>query len=99
MRILALCERGLNRSTTAQYLLQDEPDTEILSAGLRVLSPQTLRMLFDWADRIILLDARFTQGIPPEKLVVWDVGPDRYEHHFNPELVRLLRSYAQNWKS
>lgn len=97
MRVLCVCERGLNRSTTAQWALSHEPNTEVLSAGLHTLSEDTLAMLFDWADRIILLDKRYVNSVPREKLVLWDVGPDRYEHHFNPELVRLVRGYARWW--
>jgi predicted protein tyrosine phosphatase len=88
MKILTVCERGLNRSVTAKYLLQD--DHEVIAAGLN-LAPDTLRMLYDWADRIVLLDARFSEGIPAGKLVLCDVGPDRYEHHYNRELLLWLR--------
>lgn len=91
MHVLTVCERGLNRSTTAQWLLQHEPDTEVISAGLHTLSDDTLSMLYAWADRIVLLDGRYVQDIPADKLVLWNVGPDIYPHHFNPELVQLLR--------
>jgi predicted protein tyrosine phosphatase len=89
MRILTVCEQGLNRSVTAKYLLQD--NHEVLAAGLN-LSPDTLRLLYDWADQIVLLDARFLNRIPTQtKVLVCNVGPDHYEHHYNPELVHLLR--------
>lgn len=97
MRVLTVCERGLNRATTAQWLLQHEPDTEVISAGLHTLSADTLSMLYAWADRIVLLDGRYRDAIPADKLVSWDVGPDRFEHHFNPELVRLLRDRLRTW--
>jgi predicted protein tyrosine phosphatase len=89
MRILTICEQGLNRSVTCKYLLQDSH--EVIAAGLN-LTPDTLAMLVDWADRVILLDARFSTGWPPEKLVICNVGPDHFEHHYNPELVQLLRN-------
>lgn len=95
MKILTVCERGLNRSTTAQWLLSHEPDTEVISAGVLTLSPETMQMLVDWADKIVLLDGRYREGWPAEKLVVWDVGPDIFEHHLNPDLVRILRNFKQ----
>ena len=96
MKILTVCERGLHRSTTAQWLLQHEhPDAEIISAGVLTLSAETMQMLVDWADKIILLDGRYRQGWPAEKLVLWDVGPDIFEHHLNPDLVRILRHLAK----
>jgi hypothetical protein len=88
MRILTLCERGLNRSVTAKYLLGF--DHEVIAAGLD-LAPATLDMLYAWAERIVLLDARFAQGIPADKLLLCNVGPDHYPYHYNPELLACLR--------
>ena len=96
MKILTVCERGLHRSTTAQWLLQHEhPDAEIISAGCKTLSAETMQMLYDWADKVVLLDGRYRDAIPADKLVLWDVGPDIFEHHLNPDLVRILRNFKQ----
>lgn len=96
MKIVTLCEQGVNRSVTAKWLLQFHPGNEVIAAGTG-LQPETLSMLYDWAERVIVLDRRLIPlaGVPPEKLVLWDVGPDRFEHHFNKELLGLLRQYAQ----
>lgn len=102
MKIITVCQQGINRSVTAKWLLQFHPGNEVIAAGLG-LQQNTLKMLYDWADRVILLDADLqpVAGIPDEKLVVWDVGPDRFEHHFNKELLRLLRAHAEatEWPS
>jgi len=92
VHVLTVCEQGVNRSTTAQWMLQFAPDREVISAGLKRLSPETLGMLYDWADRVVLLDGRYRRDVPSDKLVLWDVGPDRYPHHFNADLVRRLRA-------
>src|SRR5258708_29933733 len=100
MRIVTVCEQGLNRSVTAKWVLQFRKH-EVIAAGVKNLSPETLAMLYGWADRIILLDARFVDGIPADKLLVWDVGPDRFhtEGRFHPELVALIREHgrATDW--
>ena len=65
----------------------------MLSAGLAMNPAPTLQMLCDWADRVICTDC--TQGetlnlkvkvAVPEKLQLWDIGPDIYKRPFNPEL-------------
>lgn len=95
MKIVTVCEQGLNRAVTAKWLLQFR-NHEVIAAGLKRLSSDTLQMLFDWADLIVLLDGRYVDDIPPEKLLVWDVGPDRFEHHYNPELVAMLRQFGKD---
>jgi hypothetical protein len=92
VKILTVCEEGLNRSVAARWLLQHQGH-EVIPIGLNRTTPDTLHMLFDWADRIILLDMRLVIHAPPAKLIVWDVGPDHYEHHYHPDLVRQLRQF------
>ena len=89
-----MCERGIHRSVTAQWLLSHDQH-EVISAGILTLSDETMRMLYDWADRVVLLDGRYRDQIPAEKLVLWDVGPDIFDHHFNIDLVRILRIHKQ----
>ncbi|HXJ31083.1 MAG TPA: hypothetical protein VNG35_10595 [Gemmatimonadales bacterium] len=98
MRIVTVCEYGLNRSVTAKWLLQFR-DHEVIPAGVKNLSEDTLDMLFDWAELVILLDARYHSvlmdlTVPADKILVWDVGPDRFDHHHNRELIGLLREHA-----
>ena len=95
MKILTLCELGLNRSVTAKWMLQFR-DHQVLAAGTQNLSKATLQMLYDWADRVILLDKSLEAkaDVPREKLTVWDVGSDTYPHHFNAELLGKLRKLA-----
>jgi hypothetical protein len=78
VRIVTVCEEGINRANTAKWMLQFR-DNEVL---------------------VILLDGRYQAhpSLPsPPKLVVWDVGPDRFEHHFNRELVGMLRVHGSTY--
>jgi hypothetical protein len=92
LKVVTVCEHGLNRSVVARWLLQQQGH-EVIPVGLERHSDATLTMLYDWADRIVVLDARLSARVPAEKLVVWDVGPDVYPHHYHPDLVRRLRAF------
>jgi hypothetical protein len=92
MKVLTVCEEGLNRSVAARWLLQHQGH-EVIPVGLNRHTQDTLDMLYAWAERVVLLDARLRGRVPVENLVVWDVGPDRYPHHYHPDLVRQLRAF------
>lgn len=91
MKILCVCDQGVNRSVTLAHQLK-YLGHDTLTAGLSTNEPATLLMLFGWADRIITTDG---QVIPPEhhdKVLCWDVGADRYPRPFNPQLLARVRS-------
>jgi len=94
LRILTVCEEGLNRSVAARWLLQ-HAGHEVIPIGLNRTSTDTLNLLLDWADRVVVLDRRLLEchQLPVEKLLLWDVGPDVYPHHYHPDLVRQLRAF------
>ncbi len=96
MKILCVCEEGLNRSVTAKWLLQYR-DHDVIAVGVKRMSDDTLNMLYRWADLVVLLDRRFLEQMPTDKTVVWDVGPDVFPRPFNRDLVRLIRAYAQKY--
>lgn len=91
-KILVVCDQGNNRSVTIahhiKYLGHD-----VLTAGLSTNSPETLTMLFNWADKVIATDEGQANdmSILGDKVLVWDVGPDRYPRPFNPHLLKLVR--------
>jgi hypothetical protein len=94
MRILAVCEDGINRSVAARWFLQHEGH-EVIPVGLRRTSPNTLALLGDWADCILVLVPELLAElpVPVEKFViVWNVGnATLYPHQLNPNLVRRIR--------
>ena len=91
MHLLFVCDQGNNRSVTLAHLTRYlKHDT--LPVGLSTFTPETLDMLYQWADFIICTDD--TQVIPEkyrEKYRLWDVGPDRFPRPFNPELLALAK--------
>lgn len=92
MKILTLCEQGLNRSVVAKYMLQNVGH-QVLAAGVLRQDRQTLAMLFAWADLVILMDKRYASRVvdcPKDKLRVWDVGPDRFHWEPDGDLMDLI---------
>lgn len=95
MKILVVCDEGNNRSVTVasriKYLGHD-----VLSVGLNRNSDSTLRMLGEWADRIITTDATQRFDWPdPARVRLWNIGPDRYKRPFNPELLRIVNGLIE----
>ena len=73
---------------------------EAIAVGSYTVSQTTLELLFDWADKIIIMDHGVTY-VPEENLhkVVKDfiVGRDRWSNPYHPELASILRSKADTY--
>lgn len=100
MNILTVCEQGNNRSVQFMQLLRYKYlGSDVLPMGINSFTDETKKMLFDWADHIILTDKRFRNMIEPaynSKVKVWDVGPDTYPRPFNPELYNLAKQIIED---
>ena len=96
MKILTICEGGNNRSVCLAFFMKDELGHDAISMGIRRAGRSTKKMLYEWADKIILVDKAFQDEIPKKfkrKLLVWDVGPDRYGFWWHPELIQQYQNY------
>lgn len=100
MRVLVVCDYGINRSVTIASMLKFQKH-DTIAAGIHHTSRGTLDMLTDWADRVIVVEPHLEQFIKdPAKVRVWDVGPDKYPRPYNKELYRkvqnLIREHAED---
>ena len=94
MKILTLCEGGLVRSVSAAALLKFEHGHDAIAASLKYNSPETLTQLYDWADRVIVMDVALIDQVPVmEKRMLWNVGRDCWGAALHPELMELIRQY------
>lgn len=100
MKIVTVCELGNKRSVHAAFLMRFKRkvdgggNNDCVPIGIKTTSPEFQKMLFDWADWIILTDSQYKGLISPEydhKLHIWDVGEDRWPSTLNKELLDLLR--------
>ena len=91
MKILCLCQKGNSRSVVLAWYLRKMFRHETLAAGMVTASRRTRRMLYEWADRIILVVPRYRHWIPEEyheKLRVVDAGHDPWRKHDEALLKR-----------
>jgi hypothetical protein len=91
MKILCLCQKGNSRSVVLAWYLRKLQRHETLAAGMVTTSRTTRKMLYEWADRIILVVPRYSHWIPEEyhdKLRVINAGRDPWREHDQDLLKR-----------
>jgi len=103
MKILTVCRAGLVRSVSlANVLKLHYWPVDVLTCGIgkhefgRMNDENTLKMLFTWADNIIVMENHYREEIPLEfitKVLICEVGPDTYGNPSNPILI----SKVWNW--
>lgn len=104
MKILCICEGGFTRSVCLAGHLKNtggKPDHDAITAAWRCNSKETMGMLCDWADRVIVMQPYMVKAIHeirgPEgagKTLVCDVGPDTYSHALDPRLVKQVQDWC-----
>lgn len=98
MKYLIVCDGGNVRSNALGYHLKWQHNREAIAVGRLYMSPETMEMLTSWADRIVLMQPHMTESIPVEyvdKVIVADVGPDRFGIYIHPELNEMVVQAAQ----
>lgn len=99
MNILTVCDQGNNRSVQFAHLLKYKyKGSDAIAIGLKTTTEETLQMLYEWADVLILTEEKQLMNIPGayhEKVKVWDVGEDRYPRPFNIELYEIAKQYIK----
>jgi hypothetical protein len=71
----------------ASILRNQKGHRDVIAAGVFTFSQETLVMLYDWADKIIVVDAEIEDRVHPEykeKVLVLDMGADPWGPQFNP---------------
>ena len=97
-RILCVCQGGNSRSVHLAYLLKYRYGVDALACGWEGNSHDTVEMLCEWADIIIVVQAFMKEKILIEqqhKVRVFDVGVDRFFQP-NVELLELFDEMIKN---
>jgi predicted protein tyrosine phosphatase len=100
-RFLCVCEGGNVRSVGLAYVLKNGYGQDAVACGWRFNSRETLTLLCEWADYVVVMEQKFASKIDARfqaKLRVVDVGPDRFGSPFAPELQEFLQAVAASWK-
>lgn len=91
-KILTMCAGGNVRSVGLKYLLKYKYGHESLACGQDANSPETIEMLCNWADYIVVVTEEYTKFIPEKyhsKLFCYQIGEDRFGYAFHPELLSI----------
>lgn len=112
MKFLCVCEMGTVRSGAMAIALKMRQQSDVIQCGWRSGSPETLRMLCNWADAIVvmqreIIDLLVEKVALPEKeykldtrkILLVDVGVDIYGHPMHGGLLGYVSSVADQWKS
>lgn len=98
MKILCVCQRGNSRSVALAYILKDMLNQDAIALGEETAAKDTKQMLYEWADKIIIVDKKLRKRIPKKyakKCTVWDVGEDSYFMGFFPGLIAQYMGYLE----
>jgi predicted protein tyrosine phosphatase len=82
----------------AGFLLKYKYNVDAIACSWEKNSPETLKMLFGWADHIIVMQEKFKQYVPDEykgKIMVIDVGEDIWCNGLHPELLEIIDGHFQ----
>lgn len=95
MKILTICQGGNVRSVGLAYILKYQLGHDALAMSWEKNSLDTKKLLFEWADKIILMEKRAEEHIPDgykDKIQVFDIGPDRWLNSLHPDLHKTISS-------
>ena len=96
MKYLCVCDRGNVRSYALSLVLK-RMNHEAIAIGRFTMKPETIKMLCEWADAVVLMEPHMRESIPElyhPKTWVIDVGPDRWGAQIDPELKDLVEEGA-----
>lgn len=62
MKILTVCSQGNKRSVFTRFILNHHHD--VIALGVDVNSPETIRMLSEWSDVILIAHPKMKKRIP-----------------------------------
>jgi cellobiose-specific phosphotransferase system component IIB len=102
MKILTVCEIGTNRSVVTRHMLAFDHD--VIACGVKTNSQETLKMLCDWADVILLAEPIMMYKIPYTKEIHakvdtrFTIGIDIYPARHDKHLMILVRKQLKELK-
>ena len=100
MKILCVCAMGNKRSVFTRYLLAYKYD--VLRVGCKNNSPETLKMLAEWADVILLAEPEMRKSLPVKTHKKIDrnftIGQDVYQTMITGVLKSVLQAKLKRLK-
>lgn len=100
MKFLVICAGGNIRSRAFVHHLMYRLGFEALSASHDRQTDGTLALLFDWADRIVVVQPQYAARVTPDhrhKVKVLDVGPDEFGSPWHFILQYKIQCLISEW--
>jgi hypothetical protein len=95
---LIVCDGGNVRSASLATTLKLDYGREAIAVGRLYMSPHTMEILTDWADRIVVTQPHMIESIPEHnhnKVSVIDFGIDQWGINIPPTLNEAANNGAQ----
>ena len=95
MNILCVCQHGMCRSVATRHCLKDRGYTNVLATGWNDTSEETLKMLCNWADKILVAKTYHGDMLPigNEKIDKdFTIGDDVWLNPFNTTLHKIINT-------
>lgn len=103
MKFLTICEGGVVRSVCCATQLKLRGQ-DAVAASWRFNSPETLSMLMEWADYIVLMQPDMHSRLPQakhfnkHKFRILNVGEDIWGDSFHPDLREMVEPVLDEWR-
>lgn len=107
MKFLTICEGGMVRSVCCAIVLRTHQH-DTLPASWRFTSAETMAMLMEWADYIVVMSQEISEKMlekHPElmakyaaKVRLLDVGEDVWGDPYHPELFGIVEDVVCAWQ-
>ncbi len=101
LKFLTICEGGAVRSVCLAAILRWDFGQDAIPVSGKLVPDETLAMLCEWADFIIVMVPEYGERIPvrfTNKMRVVDVGPDIWRNSMHKQLMSILGDTVQQWK-
>lgn len=104
MKVVTLCQGGNVRSVGLKYILSYKYRHDVIPCGWESNTAETRKMLFEWADKIVIMQPQMKQYVPEEfykdkngeqKIFCYDVGEDVFGYAFHPKLQAALNQLIE----
>jgi galactitol-specific phosphotransferase system IIB component len=101
MKFLTVCEGGNVRSVGMAYTLKYNFGQEAVPVSYSKCTQESLDYFAQWADYIVVMQPHFADkfGKWRQKLLILDVGQDRWMNPLHGELQHIVSTIAQDWRN
>lgn len=95
LKILAVCHYGLIRSAVTRRCLNGRGYENVVNVGINCTSQETLAMLCEWADKILIAEPSMLYQLPEFGFSkvdsIFTIGPDIWQSLVGNDLHKVIQ--------